>query len=262
MGILIRVDSLRETNQTETELNKLRQKYAYLVKSESLYLGFTYVINKKNLREVPGFLVWCQENNELVDLIVLIMMRPIILDKKDKFNEDELVYLRELLDIIYEKINIQPSAYLGNELLDLDIKWLYSFYFSLDNKILGYLDKKIIELMQAKYHFKFGKYFYILGKKNHYLSFFNLLYASFLNKSMRKILKNYLKEILKNPFKLKYKIHLQILDIVVPPGFVEGKRDICDSCPDATLYNGKLYPSCGLEEIKKYGKPYELKRVN
>jgi hypothetical protein len=47
---------------------------------------------------------------------------------------------------------------------------------------------------------------------------------------------------------------MQLINIVCPPGFVNGERDLCDACPDAILYNGKLEPSCMLEEIIRHGK--------
>jgi hypothetical protein len=33
----------------------------------------------------------------------------------------------------------------------------------------------------------------------------------------------------------------------------DGRQDMCDSCPDITVYNGKLVWSCRLEELNDYG---------
>jgi len=47
---------------------------------------------------------------------------------------------------------------------------------------------------------------------------------------------------------------MQTLLIIQPIDVVEdGQMNMCDGCPDITAYNGKLYWSCRLEEIKEHG---------
>lgn len=262
VGLTIRVDPLRETKQgLEEELNNLRKMYANIIYGLNLYLGFTYVISKKNILKVPSFLEWCQKNNNKIDLIILILFRQVFFEKGEKrISKENFISLQELLEVINKEREIFPSAFLGSDSKDFEIRWLYSFSLSLDGKLLGYTDKKFIELMQVLNHFFHGRYFYILNKKEHYFPFYKLLFFAIINKSMRKIFGNYLKELLKNPTKIFKRAHLQIIDIVQPPSFVDGKRDLCDSCPDATFYKGRLVPSCLLEEIKKFGSLYKLKK--
>ena len=259
-GIAIRVDSLRENAPDEIGLNNLRQKYADLVYSVGgLILLFVCVINKKNIFQIPKIVEWFQKNNKKTEILTLIAMRQVLFNKKERINMADWVYIPEICSEIWKKFpDLKYGAYLGSQEEDLTIKWLYSFWISLNNKVLGYLDKKFIEMAIISYHLKNGRYYYFLDKKNNFISFPKAIFASLLNKSMRKILKNYLVECLKNPLNLFKKMHLQGMNLVQPPGLVNGKRDLCDSCPDATLYNGKLYPSCGLEEVKKYRKLYEI----
>jgi hypothetical protein len=33
----------------------------------------------------------------------------------------------------------------------------------------------------------------------------------------------------------------------------DGRQDMCDSCPDITVYEGKLVWSCRLEEMNRFG---------
>jgi len=261
VGLLLRMDSLREKEEVpEEELNNLRKKYSEMVYSvKEIYFGLVYVVNNKNILQVPSFLEWCQKNNEKVDLITFITFRQTLFKKNDKVIRKGLVSLLDIFDVISEKVSLKPSAFLGSQAEDFRIKWLYSFSVSLDGKILGYTDNKFIELIQTLNHFFQGTYFFILKKKEHYFPLHRVLFFSILNKSMRSILKNYLKEIFKHPSKLLKKAHLQVISIVQPPGFVDGKRDFCDSCQGLTLYKGKFYPECGLEEFKNLGKPQELK---
>jgi hypothetical protein len=107
------------------------------------------------------------------------------------------------------------------------------------------------------HHLFAGKYAYKFGKGRSYLNFLQIvLLASFL-RNFRVIAYNFLKEIIRNPMNLFRRSTVQLLCYIIPPGFVNGIRDECDGCPDAMLYEGRLVPSCGLEEFKRHGKPLE-----
>lgn len=42
--------------------------------------------------------------------------------------------------------------------------------------------------------------------------------------------------------------------IIQPVNFAaDGRQDMCDSCPDMTIHEGKLVWSCRLEELRNYG---------
>jgi hypothetical protein len=42
--------------------------------------------------------------------------------------------------------------------------------------------------------------------------------------------------------------------IIQPVNFeADGRQDMCDSCPDITVHEGRLVWSCRLEELKDYG---------
>jgi len=74
------------------------------------------------------------------------------------------------------------------------------------------------------------------------------------DKGTRHALKTYLMRGIKNPLSLFSHVHLQSFMVIQPIDIMEdGACNMCDSCPDITVHNGKLYWSCRLEEIKKYG---------
>ena len=83
------MDTLREhRNISEVELNKLRQKHADIIASVGgLFLGFTCVIDKENLEQIPKIIQWAQKNNEKVNLMVLILKTQIVFDV-DNFKKD------------------------------------------------------------------------------------------------------------------------------------------------------------------------------
>jgi hypothetical protein len=42
--------------------------------------------------------------------------------------------------------------------------------------------------------------------------------------------------------------------IIQPVDFLEsGLQNMCDGCPDMTIYNGELVWSCRMEELKHFG---------
>jgi hypothetical protein len=71
---------------------------------------------------------------------------------------------------------------------------------------------------------------------------------------MRKIFWNILGSILTNPANIFRRAYLQSFMIIQPVNFEkDGRQDMCDSCPDITVHDGKLVWSCRLEEMNNYG---------
>ena len=257
-SINIRIDS-NNRHLDESSLNKIMQQYSSLVnRVKGIVLGFVFVITSENIKKIPYIVEWFKKNQE-AEILDLIAFRQVLFNKKERINMADWVYIPEICSEIWKKFpDLKYSAYLGSQLEDATIRWLYSFDVHLGKKHLGYLGKKFPEVVHSFHHLKKGKYLEYLDKKEHFLSLSRMIQISVIDKSMRFILRRYMIEVLKNPINIFKKPHLQAIILVQPAGFVNGKRDLCDSCPDATLYNGKLYPSCGLEEVKKYRKLYEI----
>jgi hypothetical protein len=125
----------------------------------------------------------------------------------------------------------------------------------MNNKILGYTGPKFVELFQVMHHLLAGKYAYKFGKGRSTLNFIQILLLSLFLSSFRVIALNFFKEVAANPVNLFRRSTVQLICFIIPPGFVGGMRDECDGCPDAMLFEGRLVPSCGLEEFKLYGGP-------
>ena len=57
-----------------------------------------------------------------------------------------------------------------------------------------------------------------------------------------------------NPANLIRRAYIQSFMIIQPVNFEpDGRQDMCDSCPDITVHEGKLVWSCRLEEVNQYG---------
>jgi hypothetical protein len=110
-----------------------------------------------------------------------------------------------------------------------------------------------MELIQTFNHLLKGRYLgYVRpesagwGKRTFLLSPFDA--------GIREISKRYLKSMLINPALLFNKLYLQSVMIIQPIDFMEnGLQNMCDGCPDMTVWDGKLAWSCRLEELKQFG---------
>jgi len=63
-----------------------------------------------------------------------------------------------------------------------------------------------------------------------------------------------MKSILRNPPNAFRRVYLQSVAIIQAPDMLpDGQADMCDSCPDMTVYDGKLINSCRMDEYRKFG---------
>jgi hypothetical protein len=259
-GLIIRVDSLsRKRTTTEEELNSLRKHYGEMVYSaRGVHLTFLCVVNHDNINEIGSILKWSLDNSRLVDFVTFIPIRQVLFNESEQIDSSKWVYAEDLCNKVQTIIpDIRYAAYLGSKLDDTGIKWLQSPMIVMNKKILGYAGPKFVESFQVLHHLFKGKYAYKFGKDRSYLNFIQILLLSMFLSDFRVIARNFLKEILSNPVNLFRCSTLLLLCYIIPPGFVNGIRDECEGCPDAMLFEGRLVPSCGLEEYKLYGKPLE-----
>jgi len=260
VGLEIRVDSLRiNRKQTEEQLNELRKKHADTVNEVGgLFLGLTAVVGKQNLEEVGHIFEFGRKNPDKVNLITLILMRQFFFSEKEKLDTSDWI---DTEDLCKERVRFDEkthfSAFLGSHHEDYRLRWLYAFWLNLDGETLGYLDGEAVRLAQFMNHFKEGRYFYIRPKEKYYLSILSVFGIAIFNKSFRKMLGRFFLKCLKNPKYFFKKASLQQFFILRPPGFVDGKRDVCDDCPCMTKGNdGRLTPSCILDECNFLGGNY------
>ena len=81
-----------------------------------------------------------------------------------------------------------------------------------------------------------------------------MLLLSPLDGGVRDIAGRYFLSVLASPLGLFKGLHYQSIMIIQPVDFLEnGQQNMCDGCPDMTLWNGDLVWSCRLEELKHFG---------
>jgi hypothetical protein len=85
-----------------------------------------------------------------------------------------------------------------------------------------------------------------------------LVYKIFLlspwDESVRRAAREWLKDVMRHPAQLFEGLYVQSVGIIQGPDLLpDGRADMCDSCPDMTVYDSKLINSCRMDEYRLFG---------
>jgi MoaA/NifB/PqqE/SkfB family radical SAM enzyme len=254
--------------KNELELNELRCHYAnMLAEAKNISCAFNSTVYEDTIQYVPELVKWAQKNIDKVQVMVFILYRAVNNEKVDfylgpqKIDMKELVYNEEveertdiqadeIVEIIRTKYpDFDPCAYLNGSEKPDSFKWLLTGRLGNKDKIYGYMGKKSMEIIQTMHHILYDRYLAYSAPKMTKKGKSMLLLSPF-DKGLRKTFSNFYK----NPMNIFKRLHYQSVMIIQPVDFLEdGRQNMCDGCPDITVWNGKLVWSCRMEEQLKYG---------
>jgi len=236
------MNSLKNTNE-------LREKFCKLFREVgNVNLGFIMPVSGNDYSDLSDAIEICKKNSDVVNLLVLSPYKDVLLNNDKTFNKTKLQNpdISKLSKFLSEKFESKPCAFLGKINSKEQPSWIFMVPVFYGEKIIGYLDSYLYKKFQERYREKKGKYFItIKGNKINTKSLLPLIF----NKNARNILLNLRKEKKKNKDKI-YDLRYQVILIIDGPDNVNGEWNLCDGCPDAMYYNGKLVPSCLLERVK------------
>lgn len=234
--------------------------------------SFNSTVYEDTVHFVPELVQWAADNIDIVQVMVFIIYRQIVPNlpmdwyagaKKvemgnfwyadDKERKIDMLST-DVLKIIKDKHpDFAPCGFLnGTEQAD-SYKWLLTIRVGDKKNIIGYLGKKFIELVQTQYHLWEGKYL-AYASPNFTKQGKSILLMAIFDKGARKAAKKWISSLIKNPLKFFKKLHYQSVMIIQPVDFMpDGSQNMCDGCPDITVWEDKLVWSCRLEEPKKFG---------
>ena len=255
-------------NKNEIELNELRLKYAeMLAEAGNISCAFNSTVYEDTIQYVPEMVKWSEDNIDKVQVMVFIIYRAVNNQKVDfylgpkKIDMTQLVYneeVQERTDIqaneVYELIKnkfpeFDSCAYLNGSEKPDTFKWLLTGRLGRRGKIYGYMGKKSMEFVQVFHHLLYDRYLAYSSPSLTSKGKSMLLFSAF-DKRLRKAFIKYFK----NPLNLFRKLHYQSVMIIQPVDFLEdGRQNMCDGCPDITVWNGQLVWSCRMEEQLKFG---------
>ena len=275
-GFTLHVDSEQERphwkGKTERDLLDLRLEFAKRIHDVGgLHCSIGATVYPGTVDSVPMIVNWANEHIDLVNGIIFITFRAAPQDGTYKYvangewiedvdvsytaeNDDE-IYLTSAH--VYDKIkeaqpNYEASAYLGGSQKVASVKWMLNAQVGGKNAIYGSLGKRAMELVQTWHHFFTGTYMaYTSIQKFPKVGFLAL---GLFDPAVRKAHAAYWKAILRNPLRAFQPVYTQSIACIQAPDILpDGRQDMCDSCPDMTVWEGDLVHSCRMDEWRLYG---------
>ncbi|OGR03258.1 MAG: hypothetical protein A2284_01860 [Deltaproteobacteria bacterium RIFOXYA12_FULL_61_11] len=252
----------------------LRERLAGMVRDcGGVTCGMNITVSGKNVAEVPELVRWAGEHPDLCNSMHFILFRdPVMGEHLDffaagnkvkldpHFSSPELAtYPPLLVSDVVETIRradpvFQPAAYLGGTHTPQALKWLLATRFLWAGETLGYVGPRFYELAQYVAHFFTGKWLALSPRRTFTMGFLVLFLFFPFDRGVRSAAWRFLGKVVRRPRLLLEPIYLQWFLVQQPIDFQQdGALNMCDGCPNMTLYRGKLYWSCRLEELKNFG---------
>jgi pyruvate-formate lyase-activating enzyme len=274
-GFTMHVDSHQNRpnwkNKTEAEHNALRQQIADMVAAEGgLYLVFNSTVYPDTYHEIPEIIRWGQANLKKVQGLVFITYRTattedsVATDANDQqVDMSKLSYTRasfdehfitapEVYQIIKENFpEYEAAGYLGGSIRHDSYKWLTGAMIGSPHQMYGSVGKRAMELAQIGHHLTTGRYLAYLSSGRIGAKIF---WLSLWDQTVRQANGKRWADVLRHPTHLFDEIYVQTIGIIQAPDVqADGRADMCDSCPDITIYDGKFVNSCRMDEYRLFG---------
>ena len=274
-GFTLHIDSHQNRpgweDKSEKQHNELREQIADMIASEGKLLTiFNSTVYPSTYHEIPEIVRWAQTNIDRVHGVVFITYRILDTDAQTGFDaqghevdakrlsyttqhyDEAFVTGPEVYQIIKDSFPaFELAGYLGGTVRHDSFKWLAGAVIGTKRRIYGSIGKKTMELVQAGHHLFCGTYIAYLAQMRVACSAF--LMAPW-DANVRRAAKNRLSDILRHPLRLFSPVRFQSVGIIQAPDIQpSGVADMCDSCPDMTVWNGTLINSCRMDEYRLYG---------
>ncbi|MEO8609380.1 MAG: radical SAM protein [Chloroflexota bacterium] len=256
--------------KSEMELFELRQHYADMVAEVGgMFVSFGMTVYPGNLYMVPEMVKWANKNINKVHGLVFIGFRNAVMggnfdyyadgkkvDMQTSYiaDSDAEAYLTS--SDIYAKIkktfdHYETSAYMGGTHNPDKMTWLVSAQIGTKEKMYGSAGAKVMELFQTIHHMRHGDY--VVYSPSHRIPKIAFL-LGLVDKGIRQAAGKFFREVIRHPRELLRPLYVQSIGIIQGPDLLEdGRVDMCESCPDMTVWEGKLVHSCRMDEWRLYG---------
>lgn len=228
---------------TLSELLGLKEKYCQMFRTVGdVRLGFIEPAMRSNLSNFDVLFDFYKKNADVVGNVVFTTF-------KDVYGgpTGEHVPVAELSQKIEECYGTQPCAYIPKLYHPETVAWLLNIAVVRNGQVVGGMDKDEYETMQEMYRIATGRYMFTPDSSCFERPSENGDSSGRSSSSDAAGAKRQTQD-------------YQIVSIVDSPQLLaDGRVDMCDSCPDAILYEGDLVPKCILDKIKN-GLPAVIQR--
>ena len=276
-GFTFHVDSKqgrpgRWRGKSEQELNELRTEYAtMLADAGDLVCTFDCTVYDDTLQEVPGLIAWAHRHIDIVQNMVFITIRQLDADMPFDWSadgrpvaRDEVVYFADrrapalvstdLLRVAREAFpDFTPCAYLNGTERPDTFKWMLTERVGTTRDVLGYAGPKFLELVMTAHHLFTGRYLSHLPPRPRGVRAAVFALAPF-DAGLRRAAGRLLASFVRSPLNLFRRAYFQTVMFIQPVDVLPGgEQNMCDGCPDMTIWEGRLVPSCRLGEMTRFG---------
>jgi hypothetical protein len=275
-GVAFHVDMMQNRagweGKDELGLMPLRDRYVDIMAAVGgVPTSFGITVYKDNFEQVPALVRWGIRNIKYVQGLTFITyrgalvkpgVRYLVAGREVEMDLDKLGYATaeepdqyditsyDVYRIIKENVpEYEAAAYLGGTERHDSIKWLVGYMLGTESGgWYGAVGPRTMEFAQAVHHFFKGTYLAYNRSVN--IGRYALLAALF-DPEVRRVNARYLA----NPLRLFYKpVYGQSIGIIQAPDVMaDGRVDMCDACPDVTVYKGQFIHSCRMDEWRRWG---------
>jgi len=263
----------RWKNKNEVELNELRLQFAEMVAElGGMSCAFNSTVYEDTLPYTPDLVDWAARHIDIVQVMVFIAFRAVAPQLPfdwyaggKKIEMNKLVYTEtrerkvdiQSTDVVSEIRkrfpDFTPCAYLNGTEKPDSFKWLLAGRIGTPGRMYGYVGPRFLELAQTSHHLWSGRYLAYAAPSTTRRGR-SMLLLSPLDMGLRRTATSYVSAILSRPSHLFKRLHYQSIMIIQPVDILaDGSQNMCDGCPDMTLWDGRLVWSCRMEELKKFG---------
>jgi hypothetical protein len=220
---------------------------------------------------LPDIVEWCRRNIDKVQHVSLITFRSIPLTPSTEYRVDGVAVdastlqhsttdveeigltTDEMLDVLHEHDPpFRPAAYLPGTSTTDSYKFLVAVQVGTKRETLGCLGPHTMECVQVFHHLLTGRYCSFLRRTNVGRSVFVM---ALIDRSVRKAAARYARTVLKDIRRLFTGIHVQSISLQQPNELLNGETNLCDGCLNMMVFEGRLIPSCRLDEYRLFGGP-------
>jgi hypothetical protein len=272
-GLTLHIDSKQTRphwrGKSEVELNELRLEYAQLIAEVGgLSCAFNSTVYEDTLESVPDVVAWGAQHIDIVHVLVFIAFRAALINgdfdyyvRGERIELDDIRYVADgqprvdilstdILATIQERFpDFRPCAYLNGTEKPDSFKWLLTGRLGTKGQVHGYVGPRFMELAQVSHHLRHGRYLAYSSPRVHRRGR-SMLAAATLDRGIARAGFAYLR----NPLRLFRRLHYQSVMIIQPVDVLpDGRLNMCDGCPDMTVWDGRLEWSCRLEEPMNLG---------
>ena len=275
-GLTLHIDSKQNRpgwkDKSEIETNDLRLEFAEMIAGVGdLSCSFNSTVYEDTLPEVPDLVEWAHKHIDIVNVIVFIAFRAGLVGHDLQYHlggtdiELDTVYSTtefgrydiqstEVLATVQERFqDFKPSAYLNGTARPDSFKWLLTGRIGTKEKIHAYVGPKFMELAQTTNHLRHGRYL-AYAHPRALRRGRSLMLLSAVDQGVTGAAGAWLRTLLTRPDQALGRAHFQSIMMIQPVDMLpDGRQDMCDSCPDQTVWQDRLVWSCRLEEPLQYG---------